>query len=376
MGEEITKVTIIAIVSIAILIVIATYVNNVINPGLAAWPWPVDPSLEDELENISGKFGIVTNNKAGQYRPDIYENTVVWVDNRNSLRDNIYLRNLSERTERRLASHPSGQSDPSIYGNIVVWQDYRNGQNNSDIYMLDITDPLGTPPTRITTELSDQVNPVIYKDIIVWESYDVLASPNIDIFMHDLKDPLGVNTQVTNTPNIQEIYPDVYEDYIVFQTEIDPQYHRYNISVYSISNGTSHLASPSSNYQNTPAIDNYKIVWAEGHPYQGIKSNIYMLDLKQPGIGKKQLSFGNQNHSFDPAIHGDRIVWETSFNAGLNIDLFMHNLADPIGQNYRISGNPSHQVDPAIYGNRIVWTDYRNSNPPDFNTDIYMFEVL
>ena len=61
----------------------------------------------------------------------------------------------------------------------------------------------------------------------------------------------------------------------------------------------------------------------------------------------------NESAQIDPAIYGDRIVWQDERNG--NWDIYMYNLS--ISTETRITTNESNQTEPAICGDRIVWQD-------------------
>ena len=78
----------------------------------------------------------------------------------------------------------------------------------------------------------------------------------------------------------------------------------------------------------------------------------------------------------NPDIYGDRIVWQDSRNGGGgdfwdpsgNWDIYMYDIST--STETRITTNASRQINPAIYGDRIVWQDDRNGNQ-----DIYMYDI-
>ena len=70
----------------------------------------------------------------------------------------------------------------------------------------------------------------------------------------------------------------------------------------------------------------------------------------------------NPSISQNPAIYGNKIVWQDYRNG--NWDIYAYDL---VTRQQIHTTDSSDQVDPAIYGNRVVWTDSRNGNP-----DIYM----
>ena len=74
-----------------------------------------------------------------QYYADIYGDRIVYDD----LRDgdfNIYMYDRATGSEARLTNEPHDQMSPQIYGNTVIYMDNRNypGGNGWDIYMLKI----------------------------------------------------------------------------------------------------------------------------------------------------------------------------------------------------------------------------------------------
>ncbi|HII80393.1 MAG TPA: cell surface protein, partial [Methanosarcina sp.] len=66
--------------------------------------------------------------------PAIYEDRIVWQDNRNGNWD-IYMYNLSTSTETQITTNQSNQWNPAIYGDRIVWGDDRNSNESSDFYM-------------------------------------------------------------------------------------------------------------------------------------------------------------------------------------------------------------------------------------------------
>ena len=126
----------------------------------------------------------IISNEAAQESPDIYGNRIVWTDNRdgggwdsNQQPDgnwDIYMYDLSTSTETRITTDESNQVEPAIYEDRIVWADNRNGggrdeygqpDGNWDIYMYDLST---STETQITSNNSTQWKPAIYGDRIVW----------------------------------------------------------------------------------------------------------------------------------------------------------------------------------------------------------------
>ena len=100
-------------------------------------------------------------------------------------------------TETRITTDKSNSEYPAIYNNKIVWQDDRNG--NWDIYIQD----LSTKAQIHTTNLSDQVRPDIYGNNVVWQDYRNGAS---DIYLQNLTTKKQTRITVNN-------FEDYIEDY-------------------------------------------------------------------------------------------------------------------------------------------------------------------
>lgn len=88
------------------------------------------PGTDDDEE-----YQITQNNNYQRY-PDIYDNIIVYMDDRNENWE-IYLHNLTDSTEYRVTDNTVDQTSPRIFEYRIVYCDDRNG--NSDIYMFTLT---------------------------------------------------------------------------------------------------------------------------------------------------------------------------------------------------------------------------------------------
>ncbi len=112
--------------------------------------------------------------------------------------------------------------------------------------------------------------------------------------------------------------------------------------------------------QTDPAIYGDKIVYEDN---RNGNYDIYMYNLSTGTETQITTDLANQNN---PAIYGDKIVWEDWRNA--NGDIYMYDLTT--GTETQITTDSADQVNPAIYGDKIVYTDTRNGND-----DIYMYDL-
>ncbi|MDD3317020.1 MAG: hypothetical protein PHH67_01025 [Methanosarcina sp.] len=85
----------------------------------------------------------ITTNESWQVWPDIYEDRIVWEDERNGISSpDIYMYNLSTSEETQITTNESLQFNPAIYGDKIIWQDFRenrDGDGETDIYVYDLS---------------------------------------------------------------------------------------------------------------------------------------------------------------------------------------------------------------------------------------------
>ena len=91
-------------------------------------------------------MNLSTRSESSQMFPAIYEDRIVWMDDRNGGSGNywnltgnwdIYMYDLSTHKETQITTDESMQMRPAIYGDNMVWLDNRNG--NWDIYGYNLT---------------------------------------------------------------------------------------------------------------------------------------------------------------------------------------------------------------------------------------------
>lgn len=93
------------------------------------------------------------NSPSDQFYPDIFEDRIVWVDERNCMSD-VYMSNLSTGNETRVSRSGLAGINPVIYGDRIVWQDWLT--NQSTIYMYDLSaDPIKPNVSFTQRDLED-----------------------------------------------------------------------------------------------------------------------------------------------------------------------------------------------------------------------------
>nr|WP_276573348.1 PKD domain-containing protein [Methanosarcina sp. DH1] len=292
----------------------------------------------------------ITTDKSEQWHPILYDNKIVWHDNRSGNWD-IYMYDLSTKKETQITTNESNQYFPYIYGNRIVWVDERNRNpedisGTSDIYMYDLSTK---KETQITNNEGYLWNPSIYGDKIVW-----IACPYgdfsdwYDICVYDI----STKKEKMITNNGCSYYPAIYGNKIVWE---DYRNEFSDIYMYDLSTQKETRITTYESDQYDPEIYGDRIVWMDS---RNGNWDIYMYDLSTE---KETQITTNPSDSYYPTIYGDKITWN---DGNGNWDIYVYDLAT--GQECHTT-EKSDQYDPEIYGDRIVWTDMRNGN-----ADVYM----
>lgn len=292
----------------------------------------------------------ITTDYSNQRHPAIYEDIIVWQDNRNKNWD-IYGYNLETCEEFQITYNLHPQVRPAVYGSIVVWEDYRHDRR--DIYGYDLETH---SEFRITTTGKNS-SPAIYEDVVVWVDSTLGYSGVRGIILSTHQE-----FQVTPDPD-RQYDPAVYNEYVVWEDrrKSDSFIYGYNILTgeeFQIS-GKPHLLSFGEDHCH-PAVYNETVIWADRYDI------IYGYNLAH---GKEfiiadarwdECSFDQRADIDDstPAIYGDLVIWVDCRNGspdiyGFNISTF---------EEVQIIVHKARQREPALYGRSVVWSDDRNGN--------------
>jgi len=272
--------------------------------------------------------------------PAVSGDIIVWEDYRNGFGD-VYLYDLSNRTETRITADANDQLRPVVSGNIVVWHDNRNG--NWDICTLDLSTGI---ERQLTTDPADQFYAAISGDIIVWED-NRNGATNWEIYAYDLS--TETETRVTTNPAGQFL-PAVSGSIIVWYDYRTGDGDNADIYAYDLSNGTEIVVSNNAAQQWHPAVSGDIIVWED---YRNGNADIYAYDLSTKA--ETQITSDPTDQLY-PEISGNIIVWED--HRSVNEDVYAYDLATKT--EFPITTNASYQEVPRVDGNVIVWQDWRN----------------
>ena len=161
----------------------------------------------------AGTETLITVNTSGsiQQAPAIWDEWIVWEDNRDSItgRD-IYAYNIVSGEERRI-SHSTYARNPAIYNNIVVWQDSRPAGGPFNIYLYNLT--TGTEEIPLYPDSLSQTSPAIDKTKIVWQVQQNNGKFDIMLFEYP-----SMTVPINLTPNTltsDQKNPDISEHLVV-----------------------------------------------------------------------------------------------------------------------------------------------------------------
>lgn len=272
---------------------------------------------------------------------------------------------------------PANQENPAIWENRIVWQDDRNGWSNIFMYDLSVdTDGDGIPnykdddddgddildesdPDPDEAEYlitrnnpnSDKINPSIWGDIIIWQED---SNGYWDISYYDLT----INSDMTYPPNYMDDDDD--DDGIPDETDPDPDPAQILIET----DDPSHAVYPSD--QINPKIYEDKIVWQDNRNDNIINSvddwDIYLYLLAFSADiyddAEHRITIQCSQYQKNPNIYGERIV----FTGQTNINLYFISMQTT----KQITGMPKNRLE--IFGDKVIWDDLTTDN-------IYIYDI-
>jgi len=313
------------------------YEENVFGTDLFLWDTDDDGvddlndafPLDDTETLDSDAMAIqVTASTSNQENPVISGDYIVWQDSRNDDQYDIYMYDISTEQETRLTSGTAHQMYPAISGDRIVWQDFGDGY----IHMYDIL-------TETETQITQGTAPDISGDRIVCQKN---IDGNLQIYMHDLS--TGLETQIT-TDNSHHYSPAIAGDIVVWH---DNRNGNNDIYMYDLSTGIETRITDDSTDQRYPDISKNHIVWED---WRDGTPDIYMYDISS--ATEFLITSNEPSHEVNPAISGNRIVWQGRHHAHPWNEIYMYDI--PSGVKTPLTDDAADQGPPGIFGNRIVW---------------------
>jgi beta propeller repeat protein len=284
----------------------------------------------------------------------------------------IYMYDISNKKESRITK--SGKANyPAIYDNKIVWYDDRNGK--CDVYMYDLSTKKETQISTNGAAHNSYPGPDIYNNKIIWAEVNDNYFNEVILFMYNLS--TQQETKITDSGDggvsILGFYGfAIHGDKIVTSNPSGDD--RSDIYMYDLlfpGNWSSSSGNWSSNsgegYYDSgrafyPDIYGDKVVWLDDRKNlddYDAKPDIYMYDFST----RKETQITTSGSAIYPAIYDNKIVYTDSLS-GKN-DIYMYDLSTK--KETQITTNGSDHYSPDIYGNKIVWIDYHNEK-----SDIYI----
>jgi beta propeller repeat protein len=192
----------------------------------------------------------ITTNSWGQYHPAIFDNVIVWQDNRAGQVD-LFAFDLWRNTEIQLTSTPENETRPFIDGEWVVAEEDSLGANVQNIRLVHIPSQKVVPLTRSLTFKS---RPSLSGGAIVWQ--DDLAGKS-RIMSSEMPSVQGVfdnRNVVAVTPAMAAYQHDAYTLLNLWKQQGVEEITQYKSFVPQVTSDTAFLLG------NTPSGPNFQLV--------------------------------------------------------------------------------------------------------------------
>lgn len=274
-----------------------------------------------------------------QMFPDVYEETVVWQDDRDGNWE-IYKKEGDQTVNLTNESH--SQEHPAISSQFVVWQDNRSG--DWDIHYYRRSDGV---VAGLVLE-GDQKSPDVDGSWVVFQDD---RAGNWEIYACDLSAATPVPVRISDGHERDQVKPRISGTRVVWE-----DYRHGNPDVYlygPLHAGTlTRITVQEGSYQTDPVIDGDVILWVDTRNGQ---NDIYAYYLTPGSEGERRLTYQTTDQ-VQPAVQGDHLAY-VDFQAPDNPDLSWGRASAGISD--PVVNDPARQERPALFGKLIVWQDDR-----------------
>jgi TolB protein len=247
-----------------------------------------------------------------------------------------------------VTTNDADQLVPAVNGTLVAWEDYRNADTDgSDVYARDMTSSPG-PETLIAGGTGDQGQPAVSDQYIVWVDNGAIRAQSRS----------GGNIINVATGNGDKFDPAVCGSLVVWT---DMRNGNADIFGRDLAGGNEFPIATSLATEAYPDCDGSRVVYmSTGATTFG---DISMFDRT---TGATTVVSAQPWIEWQPAISGNRVVWQAWQAAG--IDIFGVDLST--GTPFTVTTGPGNQTLPAISGTIVTWQDNRSGTDDVWYIDL------
>lgn len=249
---------------------------------------------EEGEEEIILKETRITDDSAVQNYPRIFDNYMVWEDERNIQNPHetfaeknydIYGYNFDTGVEFQITEDQSNQGKPAIWGDIVIWGDMGNDTNGIGIYNLTIMKEVST----MVNNNSKRVPYNIYGDTIVWSGWN---EENYTIELYSLRSNIG---KIIKNSNYKMWPPCIWGNWVAWG---DERANNSDIYAYDLVSDEERVISDNPGNEGSPQIYKDHIVFADS------SRKVFLYDLS---TGVSKIISPTDGGSF-PVIYNEFVV--------------------------------------------------------------------
>jgi beta propeller repeat protein len=319
-----------------------------------------------------------------QEKPEIYRDLVVWEDNRDMKKDDVYLHNLSSGETMPIFEGYGYQLNPNIWNNTIVWIDLRGGEGNRAIYAYNITNETAYKiyQGELIAGLDISGGNVVWAEKSGEEKIDdisflpwkyrkdepFLALPNRSQISGEMPEDAADAVDAVS-PDGLDVLSDLpsylfYSEPFSDNSKKNSNEDDWDICLYNLKQEKLFHLTDAEGDQVQPRIHSNRVVWCDA---SGDDADIYWCDLFDPEREPKIVcnATGDQ---IAPDVWGDVVVWQDNRD-GRHYDIYAYDFARE--EEIPICTKIGDQVNPKICGNLIVWEDggYRD------DSDIFAYDL-
>ncbi len=312
----------------------------------AADPRPTPPTL--------GTAPVATrlhDDDAQQEWPVVYEDRVVWSDNRSGSWD-IFLLDLTTGQERQITTDSGDDQFPDLWGDFIVYQSDRNG--GSDVYLFDLNTGI---EERISDGTGIDINPRLHDDLVVYESR-VGGQPSVRRFNRA--------TGGTATLAREAAQPEVSAEWVVWAGLVSG-----TLEVFAMNRANScvHRVTTSAGAQR-PAVGTTHVAFEVRSTTDEAPLDVVSLETG----ARTRLS---PYRTFNADVSGSTVVWsdrryDDPTTQVRELEILSFDLLS--GTERALTADAFAQITPSIWGGRVVWSGIESQDIND-DLDVYVLDL-